>query len=89
MRLTLAACASLALLASANLAFAQSEGDKIPPENARKLSEIVGKIEGRPDFRYLDSVDWDEDGYYDITYHTADKAKVEIKIDAVSGEPRD
>ena len=33
-------------------------------------------------------IEWDEDsGSYNITYYTSDKAKVEIKINAGSGEP--
>lgn len=60
----------------------------LPPENALKLSEIVVKIEQRADFRYVSDIEWNREGYYDITYFTGDKAKVEIKIDAVSGQPR-
>jgi hypothetical protein len=82
----LVAISALTLCTSA--AFAQSDG-KIPPENGKKVSEIIAQIEGRPDFRYLENVEWSRDGYYEITYHTADKAKVEIKIDAASGQPRD
>jgi uncharacterized membrane protein YkoI len=78
--------ASLAILATAGHAAAQ---EKLPPENGKKLSEIIATIEARPDFRYLESVDWERQGYYEITYHTADKARVEIKIDAASGQPRD
>lgn len=78
--------ASLAFLATAGHAAAQEE---LPPENGKKLSEIIATVEARPDFRYLEAVEWDRQGYYEITYHTADKAKVEIKIDAASGQPRD
>lgn len=69
-------------------AWAQTQPPPIPPEQSMKLSEIVAKVEQRDQFRYIDEIDWDEEGYYDITYYTADKAKVEIKIDPVSGEPR-
>jgi len=58
-----------------------------PPQNARKLSEIIAKVEQRPDFRYIDEVDWD-DGGYEVTYYTTDNAKVEIKFDPVSGETK-
>jgi len=60
----------------------------IPPENSIKLSEIIAKVEKRPQFRYVNEIEWDQDGYYDITYYTTDKAKVEIKIDPKTGEPR-
>lgn len=69
-------------------ALAQQQGPATPPANGLKLSELLAKVETRPQFHYIDEVDWDEDGYYDITYYTSDKAKVEIKLDAVSGEPR-
>lgn len=82
--------APIAVLAT-TVAFAQTPADPetgLPPKDARKASEIVAQIEQRPDFRYLESLDWDEDGYYEVTYHTGDKAKVEIKIDPVTGKTR-
>jgi hypothetical protein len=60
----------------------------IPPEKALKLSEIIAKIETRDQFRYVSEIDWDDEGFYDVIYFTSDKAKVEIKIDAVTGQPR-
>lgn len=76
-----------ALLAAAPV-HAQSKEPTIPPEKSLKLSEIIAKIEKRNQFRYISEIDWEQEGYYDVTYYTTDKAKVEIKIDAVSGEPR-
>lgn len=67
---------------------AQTKPPAVPPENALKLSEIIAKIEQRDQFRYLSEVEWESEGYYDIVYYTTDKAKVEIKIDPVTGEPR-
>jgi Peptidase propeptide and YPEB domain len=69
-------------------AHAQTAAPPIPPEKSLKLSEIIAKIERRDQFRYVDEIEWDEDGVYDVIYYTSDKAKVEIKIDPVSGEPR-
>ena len=66
---------------------AAAQGAKVPPQNAKKLSEIIAKVEQRADFRYIDEVDWD-DGGYDITYYTTDNAKVEIKFDPVTAQPR-
>jgi hypothetical protein len=60
---------------------------RVPPQNAKKLSEIIAKVEQRPDFRYIDEVDWD-DGGYDVTYYTTDNAKVEIKFDPVTAQPK-
>ncbi|RWA74608.1 PepSY domain-containing protein [Mesorhizobium sp.] len=59
----------------------------MPPQNAKKLSEIVAKVEKRNDFQYVKEVGWSSDGYT-VTYYTTDKAKVEITYDPVTGEPR-
>ena len=67
---------------------AQTTAPPIPAEKSLKLSEIIAKIEQRDQFRYIDEIDWDEDGVYDVIYYTSDKAKVEIKIDPVTGEPK-
>lgn len=78
---------TILLLAIPAAAIAQDR-PRIPPDNAMKLSEIVAKVEQRQDFRYVDDIEWSEEGYYDVTYYTTDKAKVEIKYNAVSGEPQ-
>ena len=62
--------------------------DQLPPTKGKKLSEIVASVEQRAGFRYIDEIDWQSDGYT-VTYFTMDKAKVEIKFDPVSGEPKD
>lgn len=76
------------LLLASSASIAQENRSKVPPQNALKLSEIVAKVEQRNDFHYVSEIDWSEEGYYDVIYFTGDKAKVEIKIDAVTGEPR-
>jgi len=73
--------------ASAPLIAQDAERPAIPPQDALKASEIIARVETRNDFRYLDEVDWDEEGYYEIVYFTKDKAKVEMKIDPITGEP--
>jgi uncharacterized alpha/beta hydrolase family protein len=75
-----------AVLLVGGSAFAANESP-LPPQNARKLSEIIAKVEQRDDFRYVDEVDWDS-GAYTVTYYTTDKAKVEITYDPVTAEPR-
>jgi hypothetical protein len=78
--------AALATAVMSGTALAQ-DAARVPPQNAKKLSEIVAKVEQRPDFRYIDEVDWD-DGGYEVTYYTTDNAKVEIKFDPVTGETK-
>lgn len=84
--LKIVTAASIASLLMAGSALAQNAAS-MPPPNAKKLSEIIAKIEQRPDFRYIHEIEWD-DGGYEVTYYTTDKAKVEIKFDPVTAEPR-
>ena len=63
------------------------QDEKLPPENAIKLSEIVAKVEQREGFRYVDEIQWDQTGYT-VIYYTTDKAKVEIVFDPVTGQPK-
>ncbi|CDX17860.1 conserved exported hypothetical protein [Mesorhizobium sp. ORS 3324] len=67
-------------------AFAADE-QAVPPQNAKKLSQILAKVETRNDFRYVKEVDWSSDGYT-VTYYTTDKAKVQITYDPVTAEPK-
>lgn len=84
LRSIFAAVVALTMLGGAALA---QQADRGPPENGKKLSEIIAKVEQRQDFRYIDEIDWD-DGAYEVTYYTTDKAKVEIRYDPVSGNPK-
>lgn len=68
-------------------AFAQSATKAVPPQNAMKLSQIVAQVEQRDHFNYISEIDWSREGYYEITYYTTDKAKVELKVNPVSGKP--
>jgi hypothetical protein len=88
MRIKFAAVVVIALLAPASLAIAQDKPPPVPPDNALKLSAIIATVEQRDAFHYVSDVEWNEDGYYDVIYFTTDKAKVEMKIDAVTGKPR-
>ncbi|MBZ9794335.1 PepSY domain-containing protein [Mesorhizobium sp. ES1-4] len=78
--------AGVALLLGAGSAFA-ADDNPLPPPNAKKLSEILAKVEQRNGFRYVKEVDW-ADGAYTVTYYTSDKAKVEISYDPVTAEPK-
>jgi len=80
----IAVFAAIVLIAVAVPAGAQAKN--APPPNAKKLSEIIAKVEQRPDFAFIDEVDWDGKGY-DVTYFTKDEAKVEIKYDPITAMP--
>jgi hypothetical protein len=88
MRLRVAACTLAVTLAVAGIAIAQDKPPPIPPQNSMKLSAIIGTVEQRNGFLYVYSVEWNEDGYYDVIYFTDDKAKVEMKLDPVSGKAK-
>ncbi|AID30058.1 hypothetical protein BFX40_21410 [Mesorhizobium sp. SEMIA 3007] len=77
---------SIAVLLAAGPALA-ADDKPLPPPNAKKLSEILAKVEQRDGFRYVKEVDWDN-GAYTVTYYTSDKAKVEITYDPVTAEPK-
>lgn len=62
---------------------------KSMPEDGKMPSEILATIEHRTDFSRLVDMSWNDRGYYEIEYRTNDKAKVEINIDAKSGQPVD
>jgi len=68
---------------------AQIVDAKMRAENGMKPSEILAVVESRDDFRYLEEMKWDDNGYYEVVYHTADSARVEINMDARTGEPID
>ena len=78
----------VALALACGQAYAQSSPPPVPPQNGMKLSQLVAKVEQREKFQYIKEIEWEEEGYYDVTYYTTDKAKVEIKLDPVSGQPK-
>jgi peptidase YpeB-like protein len=82
-----AAVLLVALLAPSS-AFSQDKPPPVPPGDALKLSAIIATVEQRDSFHYVYDVEWNDDGYYDVIYFTTDKAKVEMKIDAVTGKAR-
>ncbi|MGH6763665.1 MAG: PepSY domain-containing protein [Phyllobacterium sp.] len=77
MRLVFASAAIL-LISSLNAYAAPPEGSK--------LSEIIAKIEQTADVQYVDEVDWNDRGYYEIEYIMKNGAKAEIKIDPKTGD---
>lgn len=68
--------------------YAQTSAPAVPPQKSMKLSQIIAQVEQRDKFQYVKDVEWEEEGYYEITYYTTDKAKVEIKLDPISGQPK-
>jgi hypothetical protein len=69
-------------------AYAQASAPAVPPQKSMKLSQIIAQVEQRDKFQYVKDIEWEEEGYYEVTYYTTDKAKVEVKLDPVSGQPK-
>jgi hypothetical protein len=69
-------------------AYAQTAASQTPPQNSKKLSQLIASVEQRDKFQYIKDIEWEDEGYYEVTYYTTDKAKVEIKLDPVSGQPK-
>lgn len=68
------------------LALAATASAAPPPTDALPLSEIVRALETQEDVAYIDEVDWDDDGYWEIEYLRPDGRRVEIRVDPVTGE---
>lgn len=73
------------IIAATILTFTAMNAYAAVPEGA-KLSEIIAKIENTVDVKYIDEIDWNDRGYYEIDYYLNSGAKVEIKIDPKTGE---
>ncbi|MFN3525549.1 MAG: PepSY domain-containing protein [Paracoccus sp. (in: a-proteobacteria)] len=61
-----------------------------PPADAMPLSQILSTLEQDvgADLAFIDEVDWDDDGYYDVEYYTADGREVKVRLDPTTGQPR-
>lgn len=72
------------IIATTAIMFGATGAFAAMPEG-QSLSEIVAKIEQTANFQYVDQIDWDNDGYYEIEYRLKDGSKVEIHIDPKTG----
>ena len=59
-----------------------------PPPDALPLSEIIAALEAQEDVAFIDEVDWDDEGYWEIEYYRPDGRKVEVLVDPVTGRQR-
>lgn len=83
------AAAPLAAPAHAQASRAQTpdEVPGAPPIGSLSLSQIVVKVEGEPDFAYVQEIAW-VDGLYQVAYRTRDGSKREMKLDPRTGKDR-
>ncbi len=82
------AAALVGVLLLAGTAGAQTTTSTQPPQGSLKLSQIISKVEAREGFAYVSEIEWSQSGYYEVTYMTTDKAKVELHLDPMSGSTR-
>lgn len=59
--------------------------DRTPPADALPLSAIVTALETQYEIEFIDEIEWDDDGHWEVEFYTTDGAKVELKIDPVTG----
>lgn len=73
------------LIATILLTFTTLSAHAATPEGI-KLSDIIAKIESKDDVKFIDEVDWNDRGYYEIEYYLSSGEKVEVKIDPRTGQ---
>ena len=80
------ALALSALIAAPSALMAQ----QTPPAGSLPLSQVVSKLETDlgADLAYISDVSWDDDGYWEVEYHTSDNREVDIRVDPASGDIR-
>lgn len=76
----------VALMLAPGAALAQDR----PPADAQPLSQILATLEEDlgDTLAFIDEVDWDDDGYYEVEYYTTDGREVKVRLDPVTGQPR-
>jgi hypothetical protein len=70
------------------LSAAPALSDRTPPAKALPLSAIITTLEARYDIRFIDEIEWDDAGYWEVEFFTHDGSKISLKLDPVTGEPR-
>ena len=78
--------ASLAAISLLMTTSAFAVAPEAPPANAVKLSEIIGKVETRPEFAFIDQISY-SGGIYQIVFYMRDGAEVRMEYDVRTGSP--
>jgi hypothetical protein len=80
--------APLPLLALAmSPAWARDDRVRAPKPNARPLSGIIALVEKREGLSHVEEIERDEDGFLEVAWHEDDRARVEIAVNTVTGDP--
>lgn len=61
-----------------------------PPAGSMTLSQVVTKLETDvgTDLSYISEISWDDDGYWEVEYYTADNREVDVRVDPATGDVR-
>jgi uncharacterized membrane protein YkoI len=77
----------LALVAAAAMAIATPGfAQRLPPSDAKPLSQIVRNVETSLSPRAITEVEWEDDGYWEVTFVDADGRRARVRVDPVTGE---
>ncbi len=60
-----------------------------PPAGALPLSEVLRVLETGGDLAHVEEVEWDDEGFWAIEYRNAAGAEVEVRMDPITGLPRE
>lgn len=75
------------LIAAVTMSFS-AFASPTPPENSMSLSDILQSVETQFNPTYIDEVNWDDDGYWEVEYVDRNGSKRELKIDPITGDIR-
>lgn len=74
-------------VAAALLAFAGSaSAQRVPPQGALPLSQIVANVEKTQPVSSFREVEWDDDGYWEVEFIDTQNRSVSIRMDPMTGE---
>lgn len=85
--MTRTAALAPALAAAAFALAAPASAQRVPPQGALPLSQVIAGVEKAQPVSSFREVEWDDDGYWDIEFINTDNRSVSIRIDPMSGEP--
>jgi hypothetical protein len=59
---------------------------RLPPQNALPLSQVIATVEDREPVLVFTEVEWDDDGYWDIEFINTDNRRTSVRIDPFTAE---
>jgi hypothetical protein len=59
---------------------------RLPPQNALPLSQVIATVEDREPVLVFTEVEWDDDGYWDVEFVNTDNRRTSVRIDPFTAE---